>query len=151
MYDLGSMQNEHDEAKRYAEVYMKDGEQAAISRRKPTRNTVYEDGASTPRRELNFFDASMIVTSLALNAVVGELLSRRETFAIQCLESIFDYLNIEDSQRDEMGKALFRTLGPRHLFEELYVRGYKDGVVTDGKQNVNMLTLANKLAEKRYQ
>eukprot|EP01038_Epipyxis_sp_PR26KG_P004139 gene4139-5893_t len=146
--DLGSIKIENHEAVKYARNRISNGKEYAEKYRNVCRMGS-QDG-STPLREKNFKDISVIITNYALEIVKAKLNKYHDTVSIECLNESLTRVMKEIEVNDPVERAMREKLAPRTLIEELCFVGMKDGTsATAGSSSSSYLRLANEIMSAR--
>lgn len=148
--DLHCINNENVEAARFASDWIKDGYDDAVKRRKLTR---YVNDVSTPSRDRNFHDFSVLSTNLAIDLTKAELSadtsSSNNVATVKYLDQYVSGLVGNTEQLEPLDRLLQEARGPRTMIEKLYYLGLKESIVEVDGEKVSVLKLAQLLLEKR--
>lgn len=149
--DLHCVRNENIEAQRFASEWVTNGHEEALKTRKLTR---YVMDSSTPGRDKNFHEMSVLVTNLAIDLTKAELKKQGDASSLASVKYLDAFLEEHTAGLNALEpqeRMLQEARGPRSLIENLYYRGLTENVVElDGAQ-VSVLRLGQRLLERRLQ
>lgn len=105
IFDLKSIKNDNAEAVRYANQAVTDGPAEAEKKRRLTRMS--NEGESTPLREKNFLDLSVLIINLAFDLVKGELAREGSLASLNTAEFLNEFIcNCSVSSKEDAYERL---------------------------------------------
>lgn len=166
LFGLKSIKNDNAEALRYANQAAVEGLVEAEKKRRLTRMS--NEGESTPLRERNFLDLTVLIINLAFDLVKRELTQEGSAASLNTVKFLNEFIaNCSVSDKEDAYERLeeerkgnetqnntytFSNVSPspsppapRTLLEQMYYRGITEGVTP---RKVNILKLAQSLMEK---
>jgi len=146
MQDLCTIKLENQAAMKYANTWLSVSRDEAEAQRTMTRSAEIE--GSTPYRNRNFFECSVLLTNIALDLVKAELRKNDDTSALEELDNILHRLDDQESALEALDQLVYKTRGPRTLIEELCYTGLKQGV--SSSKQANFLRMAQNIMDTRY-
>jgi len=104
--DLQSIPEDNREAMRFADTWLAFDRATAEEKRRTTRMTD-DEGISSPFREHNFLEASLLATNLAIDLVRLELTERNTPLSLATIKFLEDFIAKSEDFFEEMEDVSF--------------------------------------------